>query len=50
MVSLIKGVPMRAMIPALVAMSLGAGCTSTGLQSYTLNQAMAVSDIRYRQA
>ena len=41
---------MRTMLPALLAASICAGCTSTALQSYTLNQAMAVSEMRCRQA
>ncbi len=41
---------MKAILPAVIAVSLCGGCTSTALQSYTLNQAMSVSDLRYRQA
>jgi hypothetical protein len=41
---------MRPIFTAVVAVSLCSGCTSTGLKYYTLNQAMSVSELRYRQA
>ena len=40
---------MKAISPALAVLLLCSGCTATSLQHYALNQALSVSDMRYRQ-
>jgi hypothetical protein len=44
-----RKVPMRAFPLLLVITVLTSGCASSSLQHYTLNQAMTVSDMRYKQ-
>ena len=40
---------MRAIVAGAMIACLSAGCTSTGLQQYTLNQSLSTTDMRYQQ-
>jgi hypothetical protein len=47
--SFFKDVVMRAIVVAVIVVSLFGGCASTAIEQYTLNQSLSVTDMRYQQ-